>query len=97
MNGPMEALTFLAMAALLIVPWFIAGLTSWGWLFVAIVLLVGVWELWSVMHPVNGKKRTISQKFWAYSKENPKGAWTILACVTAGWLILVYHLAVKML
>ena len=93
----MEALTFLLMAGLLIAPWFIAGLQIWGWLFVAIVCTVIAWELWSVAHRVNGKRMSISQRFWAYSKTNPRGAIAVLAAVTVGWLMLVGHLAAKLI
>lgn len=41
--------------------------------------------------------RTISQHFWVWSLAHPSTAWLVLGLLFLGWLILLLHLAWKML
>lgn len=86
-----EALSLLAMIALLIAPWFIVGLHIWGWLFVCISLTVLGFEGYSYFK--YGK--TISQIFWAFKKKHPISAWIVFLITSIGWIILGVHLLNK--
>lgn len=77
-----------AMFLFLTVPWFVAGLNIWGWLFVIMALCVLGFEIYSVAT----KGKTISRRFWEFRKEHPRSAYGILACMTIGYLLLVFHL-----
>lgn len=96
----LEILSLVVMGALMIVPWFIVGLPNWGWLFIVICLAVLIWEGWSQWK----KNMTISRQFWNWSikvvdgkKVNIWKAWLVLASLQLGWLMLLFHLAIKML
>lgn len=107
-ESAIEILSLLAMAAFLIVPFFIIGLPNWGWLFVVIGLTVCAWEAWSQWK----KGKTISRQFWNWSirkDESYTGTnkwkmypnlWkglAVLVSMQIGWFMLLYHLAIKML
>ena len=83
-----ETVSLIAMILLVVVPWFVAGLNIWGWLFVGIFSLVGIFEGYSSWK--NGK--TISQLFWKFRKEHSKSAIGILITMTMGWILLIVHL-----
>lgn len=103
-----EILSLIFMGILMIVPWFIVGLPNWGWMFIVICLTVLIWEAWSSWK----KKKTISRQFWEWSvkidsnyvgtnkwKKHPNiwKALLILASLQAGWAMLLWHLAIKLL
>ena len=70
--------------------------------------LVGQWWLFSVFCvffvifgiiegiAVWKTKKTVSQHFWAYSKEHKLGAILVLAGMSIAWIALILHLACKM-
>lgn len=63
-----ETVSLIAMVVITTVPWFIAGLNIWGWLFVVIFGIVGLFEGYSVWK----NDKTISQLFWKFREEHPK-------------------------
>jgi hypothetical protein len=87
-----ESLSVLGIFALLTVPWFLAGQTRMGYLFVGVTVLMGIFEGVSMLQ----RKQTLSQQFWAWSKTHKAGAILVLFTVTLGWVGLVWHLAVKL-
>jgi hypothetical protein len=83
-----EAISLAAMFIMFIIPWFIAGLYIWGWLFVALCSLVGIWEAYSVIK----NNKTISRIFWEFRDEHPKTAYGVLCGISIGWILLIVHL-----
>ena len=83
-----EIFALFAMAALFIVPWFVAGLTIWGILATVILLTVVGFEAYSIAK----NDKTISRIFWEFRDEHPKTAYGILTCCSLGWIALVIHL-----
>jgi len=83
---------FLAMLAfLMIAPPFLAGLKTWGWFMVCLVLLVLCFEGVSVA--MYGK--TISRMFWELNGAHPRTAWAVLMAWTGAYFGLVWHLGGK--
>jgi hypothetical protein len=41
--------------------------------------------------------KTVSQNFWAFSKDHPVKAWIVLIGMQVAWLALLWHLASKMI
>lgn len=78
---------------LLIVPFALVGLWWWFGTMCAIGLVVGLAELVAVIR----KKRTISQMFWRWAKENKVRAWMVLVSLSAGWSVVMLHLVWKIL
>ena len=83
-----ETVSLIAMVVITIVPWFLAGLNIWGWLFTVIFGVVGLFEAYSV----HKNDKTISQLFWKFRDEHPKSAYAVLASVSVGWILLIVHL-----
>jgi len=87
-----EILFLILMVGGFLVPAAIAG--QW-WLFSVFVVFfasfgvvegIAVWKT----------GRSVSQKFWDYSKEHKVGAWLVLGSMLLGWLGLLWHLAAKL-
>ena len=83
-------LSLIGVALFAIVPWFLVGLNIWGWLFVAIALLVIGFEIYSVIT----NKKTLTQLFGKFKKTHPKTAKAVLVVSSLGWLCLIIHLMV---
>lgn len=75
------------------VPFLVFGLTRWFWFMAMVGILLGGAELASKMK--TGK--SLSQKFWVWSKENRIKAWIILVSMGISWTLLLLHLAWKMI
>jgi len=96
-----EVIFILVMLSMWIVPFAVFELWWWMWMFIAIGIVFAIFELTSKLK--TGK--TLSVQFWRWSVvKNEKGqyvnrwkAWTILACMLTGWVMLLVHLAWKML
>lgn len=91
-----EVIFFIIFGILMVGSWLLMkGVGRWFWtiLFGVIAALVGTAEgvAYIMTH------HTISQLFWAFSETNPGTAWLILGLVTVGWLMLMIHLATKMI
>ena len=67
---------------------FLAGLQVWGWLWLAILLLVAIAELISKL--TSG--RTITQQFKAYAATHRWQAGLILLGMAGAWALLLLHL-----
>lgn len=78
----------IAMVLLFTVPWFVAGLPIWGWFFVSLTILLGVFEY--ISYRITGK--TLSATFWDLMARNPRTGTLILVSLTLGWAILILHL-----
>ena len=85
------SICLIAALVMMTVPWFLAGLKIWGWLFLGIAALVLLTEWYSIKH--NGK--TISSLFGDFYDSNPKTAVGVLLSVSCGWLALVAHLVLS--
>jgi len=83
-----EALAVIIMLSFWIVPWFVVGLNLWGWFFVCVAILLGIFEF--ISYKKTGK--TLSRTFWDFMKKNPKTGMVILGSITIGWCILILHL-----
>ena len=96
----MDIIFIVAMLACLIVPWAVFGLWWWFWMMTAIGVVFGIFEIASKIS--TGK--TLSQRFWKWSTEkddfgerpNIWKAWLVLGVLLSGWLMLLGHLAWKM-
>ena len=88
-----EAVLIVIMLSCWIAPFFLIGLSRWGWMFIFIAAVFGLFELFAKLK--NGK--TLSRRFWDYSLANPFRAWLTLFFMLIGWSILLIHLAWKML
>ena len=99
-----EVIFIICMFACWILPPIIFGLMWWAGFFVGVGVLFGAVEILAKV--LTG--RTLSQKFWDWSMEeevsasaivypNKKKAWVYLGCMLAGWIMLLIHLAWKML
>lgn len=88
-----EAIFVVSLLALLVVPFAVVGLWWWFWT----MLIIGLWVVAVEIVSKIKDRKTISQKFWGWSLENEKKAWIILSCMLLGWLILLLHLAWKIM
>jgi hypothetical protein len=79
------------LAFLMIAPPFLAGLKTWGWFMVTLVLLVLCTE--GIAVAVWGK--TISRMFWELNGAHPRTAWAVLIAWTGAYFGLVWHLGGK--
>ena len=84
----LSTLSLIGVALFAIVPWFLAGLTIWGWLFVAIALLVIGFEIYSIIK----NKKTLTKIFKKFRKEHPKTAYAVLGTASLGYICLIIHL-----
>lgn len=88
-----EVLFVIGMFALLLIPSAMCG--QW-WLFFTFLIfgiIFGFFE-WFAKHKTG---RTVSQHFWAFSLKNKTKAWVILGCMALAWILLLGHLAIKMI
>ncbi len=97
----LEVVLIIALFTLLIIPFIIFKLWWWA-IFMALVAIVfAIMEV--VAHVVTG--RTLSQKFWDWSirpnangkKPNIWKAWLVLGSMLGAWIMLLIHLAWKMI
>ena len=79
------------LAFLLIAPPFLAGLKTWGWFMVALVMLVLGTE--GIAVAMYGK--TISRMFWELNGAHPKTALAVIGAWTVAYFGLVWHLGGK--
>ena len=89
----MQTLFLLIILGLFTVPFAIFGLWWWFFTMLAIAVIVGLAELIAVLKT----GMTLSQMFWKWSKNNKPKAWITIGCLFAGWVMLLIHLAWKML
>lgn len=78
----------IAMVLLFTVPWFVVGLPIWGWFFVSLTALLGLFEY--ISYQKTGK--TLSATFWDLMARHPRRGTLILVSLTLGWSILILHL-----
>jgi len=92
-----DALFFLSLTALFIAPFFLmprtAGRWRWVTLFLGFAAVLAVCEAASAL----ATKATLSQLFWRWSETNPAAAWAVLACLAVGWVLVIIHMARKLL
>ena len=92
-----ELLFFVVFAGLGVGCWFLMpkGIARWFWVatFVVIELTVVVSEIISKITTGH----TISQLFWQFSEASPGKAWLCLGMLGTAFLLLLWHLAAKML
>lgn len=88
-----EILFVLFLAGGLLIPPAFFGLWALFSVFVVFFVCFGLVEWYNVV--ASGK--TVSQKFWEWSKNNKVKAWIVLAGMLIAWLALLYHLAVKII
>ena len=89
----LETLIILGIAALLVGPFALAQLWPWVYFMSGVCVLLGAFEAYYVWKD----NKTLSQKFWAWSKENETGAWLICGAITLAILLLDWHLLAKVL
>ena len=95
-----EVLFIIVLFLCLVVPFAIFKLWWWFWFLIAIAILFGVVEAAADL----ATGRTLSQKFWDWStkvvdgkKINVWKAWLVLGCMMGAWIMLLIHLAWKMI
>ena len=88
-----DTIFFVAFAGLLVGSWFLMpkgpARRLWKGLFGGVFLLVGAVELVAL----RSTGATLSQLFWRFSVAHRPAAWAILGALTAGWFLLLSHLA----
>lgn len=97
----LEVIFIVVMLAMWILPFAVLKLWWWFWMFTAVGVVFGIFEALAAL--VTGK--TLSQQFWKWSTEtdycgkrkNVGKALIVLACMGIGWIMLLIHLAWKML
>ena len=92
-TGLAEVIFMIVMLSCLVVPFIIFKLWSWVWTMGAIAIVVGIAEVVSSIKD----RKTISQKFWIWSKTHKWQAWTVCSCLMIGWLMLMFHLLAKII
>lgn len=90
-EGLFDVLQVVTMCLLLIIPWFLAGLNMWGYLFSLIILIFIGFETLSIRL----RGHTLSSRFWSYKAENKKKSVYILISMVVAWTILILHLTYK--
>jgi hypothetical protein len=91
-----EVLFILGMIGGLVLPFvFLTGKGRWYWLIMMTVigLILGATEIIAVVDT----GATISQHFWDWSVKHPTTAWIVLAMLFGGWMVLLVHLAWKLM
>jgi hypothetical protein len=91
-----DALFFVALAALFIAPFFLMPKPArprWIVLFVGFAVVLAICEAASYL----SAGLTLSQLFWKFSEINPTAAWIVLASLAAGWVLVLIHLARKLI
>jgi hypothetical protein len=73
-----------------------AAITGQWWLFSVFMVFGIIFGLIEWL-AVAKTKMSVSQHFWAYSKEHKVGAWCVLAGMLVAWLALLWHLAAKLI
>ena len=89
----MEIIFMLTMLCLLVGPFAIFGLWYWFFTMLTIAVIVGLAELVATLITGN----TLSQRFWKWSKQNKTKAWIAIGSLFIGWIMLLIHLAWKMI
>ena len=88
-----ELLFVLSLFGSLLIP--SAAYGQW-WLFGAFALYGAVFGVWELV-AIKKTGQTVSQHFWKFSEHNKGKAIIILAGMAVGWVILIIHLAEKMI
>lgn len=73
-------------------PFYLVGLMWWFWFWVVLGLVVALAEL--LVKLVKGK--TLSQRFWAWAKQNPWREIYVLASLTVFYVYLLLHLWIRL-
>jgi len=76
-------------AVVLLVAAFWNGSEWWDWFIISLAVVVAIWEL--LLRLFTGK--TLSQHFWAYNEQHPKGKWVRIGILAVAWAGLLVHLA----
>lgn len=92
-KNAIEAAGVLGFMGLMTAPWALAGLWLWFWFFVGVVVLLAVFEAVAYVR----EERTLSQLFWLWSQTHRGKAIALLGCLCAGWALMIWHLAAKLL
>lgn len=92
----MQTLKVIALVALFIAPLFLMPVPAsrrWVVLFIGFVAVLAACEAvtWWMA------KATLSELFWRWSETHQIAAWVILACLAAGWALVLFHLARKLI
>ena len=94
-----DVLFIVAFLGLLLIPFLIFAVKNkkgfWYWVGTVATMgaILGIVELISKL--ATGK--TLSSNFWAFSLQDPGSASVILGCWLAAWILLLIHLAWKMI
>lgn len=92
-----EIIFIIAMGMCFIVPFVVTKQWWWVAFASASMLLVGLFELLSYFYGIP-RKKTISQRFWAWSLTVKKWqVWALVSVVSLGWGMLIVHLVWKIL
>ena len=86
-----DGIAVAAVVVALVVLWWVY-LPWWGYFFLALAVLLGITELAS--RAITGM--TISQQFWAFSKQHRKTAIALLASIAIAIALLLWHLGAKL-
>jgi len=73
------------------------GTSAWAgqwWLFSVFAVFFTIFGIIEAI-AVKTTGKSISQKFWDYSKKNKKGGWIVLAGMLLAWLALLFHFGSK--
>lgn len=83
-----EIIFIVLLAGGLLIP---SALAHQWWLFTVFLVFFGIFGFleWLSMAKTG---LSISQQFWKYSSEHPKGAWGVIIGMLVGWLALLSHL-----
>ena len=81
---------FLIVGILSVVLGVFAIFKLWYWtiFFGIVALALGIVELVRVKR----EGKTLSQRFWAFRKENPAGSWLVVGVLALFWIVLLIHL-----
>jgi membrane-bound metal-dependent hydrolase YbcI (DUF457 family) len=91
-----DALFFLALAMLFFGPLFLMPRQArgkWLGLFAGFTVALAAWEAISYF----STGLTLSQLFWTFSESSPVAAWAIIGSLDVGWLLVLLHLARRLI
>jgi hypothetical protein len=80
-----------AFLLLLALPFYLLGLKWWCWFWIALGLVLGIFELVAR----NKRELTLSQMFWFWSLSNKGKKWILFTTLILFWIVLMVHLFFK--
>jgi hypothetical protein len=88
-----DVIFIIAFLGLLLIPFVIKKMWYWVGTIASMGVCLGVGE--AISKACTGA--TLSKTFWNYSLTNPVVAWIMLLCMFLAWVLLMIHLAWKMI